>query len=45
VVNGEACRVFSLSSSGGEGWGEEAVSLKVGTRFMGRMPHTGVPPV
>src|SRR5690348_10743466 len=30
---------FSLSSPGGEGWGEEAVCPGVARRFMGRRSH------
>src|SRR6266566_8308587 len=33
----ESPGIFSLSSSGGEGWGEEAVSRTPGARFAGRV--------
>src|SRR5438093_7711299 len=34
--NRRAAKVFSRSSSGGVGWGEEAVSRKLRARFVGR---------
>jgi len=37
--NREKAAVFSLSSAGGEGWGEEAISSTPGGRFVERAHH------